>query len=142
MKEPTLTLGVEEEYLVVEPETGELIESLPESMLAECEALAGGQQVTPEYLRSQIEIGTRVCRNIAEVRESLANQAVDDTLAELADATPELLGARFVELGLSEPEPESVPPLGYARSKRSAFMTFVQAATKSVTNFSALSSWA
>jgi carboxylate-amine ligase len=83
MKEPSLTLGVEEEYLVVEPETGELVESLPESMLAECEALAGGQQVTPEYLRSQIEIGTRVCRNIAEVRESLGvlRRAVIDVAA-------------------------------------------------------------
>jgi hypothetical protein len=30
----------------------------------------------------------------------------------------------------------------YARSKRSAFITFVQAATKSLTNFSWLSSWA
>jgi hypothetical protein len=30
----------------------------------------------------------------------------------------------------------------YTRSKRSAFMTFAQAATKSFTNFSALSSWA
>ncbi len=30
----------------------------------------------------------------------------------------------------------------YAKSKRSAFITFVQAATKSRTNFSLLSSWA
>ena len=83
MKAPSLTLGVEEEYLVVEPETGELVESLPEQMLAECEALAQGQQVTPEYLRSQIEIGTRVCRSVAEVRESLyvLRRAVIDVAA-------------------------------------------------------------
>jgi carboxylate-amine ligase len=83
MKAPSLTLGVEEEYLVVEPGTGELVESLPEQMLAECEELAQGQQVTPEYLRSQIEIGTRVCRSVAEVRESLhvLRRAVIDVAA-------------------------------------------------------------
>ena len=71
MKEPSFTLGVEEEYLLVDPETGELVEQLPEQMLAECEALAEGQQVTPEFLRSQIEIGTRICADIPEVRRSL-----------------------------------------------------------------------
>ena len=72
MKEPSFTLGVEEEYLLVEPSSGTLVEKLPEQMLEQCEALAEGQQVTPEFLRSQIEVGTRICRNIAEVRESLS----------------------------------------------------------------------
>jgi carboxylate-amine ligase len=71
MKEPSFTLGVEEEYLLVEADTGELVETLPAQMLEQCEALAGGQQVTPEFLRSQIEIGTRICRNVSEVREAL-----------------------------------------------------------------------
>ena len=71
MKTPTFTLGVEEEYLIVEPESGELVEKLPDAMLGQCEALAEGQQVKPEFLRSQIEIGTRICKNIGEVRESL-----------------------------------------------------------------------
>jgi len=71
MKEPSFTLGVEEEYLLVEQESGELVEKLPDKMLKQCEALAEGQQVTPEFLRSQIEIGTRICHNVAEVRDSL-----------------------------------------------------------------------
>ena len=71
MKEPSFTLGVEEEYLLVDPETGELVEKLPAQMLEQCEALAEGQQVKPEFLRSQIEIGTRICRNVGEVRDSL-----------------------------------------------------------------------
>lgn len=72
MQVPSFTLGVEEEYLVVDKASGDLVEKLPEQMLTQCEALAEGQQVTPEFLRSQIEIGTRKCHNIAEVRESLA----------------------------------------------------------------------
>ena len=71
MKAPSFTLGVEEEYLLVERESGELVEKLPEQMLEQCEALAEGQQVKPEFLRSQIEIGTRICENAGQVREAL-----------------------------------------------------------------------
>jgi carboxylate-amine ligase len=71
MKEPSFTMGVEEEYLLVDRDSGDLVEMLPEQMLEQCEALAEGQQVKPEFLRSQIEIGTRICRNATEVRESL-----------------------------------------------------------------------
>jgi len=72
MQAPTFTLGVEEEYLLVDRDSGELVEKLPEQMLEQCEALAEGQQVKPEFLRSQIEIGTRICNNAGEVRQSLA----------------------------------------------------------------------
>jgi carboxylate-amine ligase len=72
MKEPSFTIGVEEEYLLVERESGELVEKLPAQMLAQCEALAEGQQVKPEFLRSQIEIGTRICENVGEIRVALA----------------------------------------------------------------------
>jgi len=72
MKTPSFTIGVEEEYLIVERDSGELVEKLPEAMLEQCEALADGQQVKPEFLRSQIEIGTRICEHAGEVRESLA----------------------------------------------------------------------
>jgi len=71
MKEPSFTLGVEEEYLLVDVETRDLVARMPRAMLKQCEARCDGQQVKPEFMRSQIEIGTRVCRNVAEVRESL-----------------------------------------------------------------------
>ena len=83
MKTPAFTMGVEEEYLLVDRETGELIAELPEQMLEQCEALAEGQQVKPEFLRSQIEIGTRICQNITEVRESL--QVLRRAVVEVAD---------------------------------------------------------
>jgi len=72
MKEPSFTLGVEEEYLLVDRETRDLVEKMPTPMLEQCASRIDGQQVTPEFMRSQIEIGTRICRSIAEVRESLA----------------------------------------------------------------------
>ena len=65
------TLGVEEEYLLVDLETRALVVDPPKSLLSECEELLGGQ-VTTELLRSQIEVGTKVCQNVQEVREDLA----------------------------------------------------------------------
>jgi len=42
----------------------------PESLMKACEDKLGGQ-VTSELLRSQIEIGTKVCNNVQEAREDL-----------------------------------------------------------------------
>ncbi len=67
---PEFTLGVEEEYLLVDSETRGLVVDPPESLLDEFEK-ACGSQVTTELLRSQIEIGTGVCRNVQEAREDL-----------------------------------------------------------------------
>jgi len=69
-KEPEFTIGVEEEYLLVDRETRALVADPPKSLLGECEELIGSQ-VTAELLRSQIEIGTKVCHNVQEAREDL-----------------------------------------------------------------------
>ena len=71
LKEPQFTLGIEEEYLLVDKETRGLVADPPKSLLDECKELLGSQ-VTNELLRSQIEIGTKVCNNIQEAREDLA----------------------------------------------------------------------
>ena len=71
LDEPQFTLGIEEEYLLVDKETRSLVVDPPESLLSECKELLGNQ-VTNELLRSQIEIGTKVCNNIQEAREDLA----------------------------------------------------------------------
>ena len=70
VNKPTFTLGVEEEYLLVDKETRGLAVDPPKSLIRECEEILDGQ-VTTELLRSQIEIGTKVCNNIQEVREDL-----------------------------------------------------------------------
>ena len=71
ISEPSFTLGVEEEYLLVDKETRSLVIDPPETLMAEAEEKCGAQ-VTSELLRSQIEIGTKVCKNIQEVHEDLA----------------------------------------------------------------------
>jgi carboxylate-amine ligase len=68
--DPQLTLGVEEEYLLVDRETRALAIDPPDELMQECEQRLG-VQVSSELLRSQIEIGTRVCQNVGEVRDEL-----------------------------------------------------------------------
>ena len=68
--EPPFSIGIEEEYLLVDPATGELVENPPPELMAEAEAALGGQ-VSPEFMQCQIEVGTRVCANIAEARDDL-----------------------------------------------------------------------
>jgi glutamate---cysteine ligase / carboxylate-amine ligase len=81
MPEPAFTVGVEEEYLLVDRKTRDLVEDLPPEMMVECERRLAGQ-VTPEFLRSQIEVGTRVCTSLAEVRADLSR--LRRTVAEVA----------------------------------------------------------
>ena len=69
--EPKFTIGIEEEYLLVDRDTRALVVDPPKSLMIECEELIG-EQVSSELLRSQIEIGTKVCNNIQEAREDLA----------------------------------------------------------------------
>ena len=71
IKEPSFTIGVEEEYLLVEQDTGRLISVAPEGLLQDVECIIEGQ-VSPEFFQSQIEVGTRVCQTIHDVRRDLA----------------------------------------------------------------------
>jgi len=68
--EPAFTIGIEEEYLLVHPETGDLVTDLPAAMMDAFGELDEGT-VSPEFLRSQIEVGTRKCETVAEVRQCL-----------------------------------------------------------------------
>jgi carboxylate-amine ligase len=80
--EPSFTLGIEEEYLLVDPETRDLIHEAPPGLLEACEA-ALGSQVTTEFLQSQIEVGTRVCSTLPEARAELVRlrRTVSETAA-------------------------------------------------------------
>ena len=69
--EPSFTIGVEEEYLLVDKSTRDLVADPPAKVLEECEELLQGQ-VSPEFMRAQIEIGTRVCHSVDEARQDLA----------------------------------------------------------------------
>jgi len=80
MTDPDFTIGIEEEYLLVDRETLALT-NVPEAMMEACEARLEGQ-VSPEYLACQIEIGTGVCQTTAEAREDL--KRLRGTIAEEA----------------------------------------------------------
>ena len=77
------TMGIEEEYLVVDPETRDLIREAPPDMMQKCgERL--GEQVTTELMQCQIEIGTRVCNTVQEGRDELIRlrRGVSDVVRE------------------------------------------------------------
>ena len=78
---PSFTLGIEEEYLLVDRETRDLV-AAPEQLMADCQAELEGR-VSPEFLQCQIEIGTSVCKSIPEARKELAH--LRRTIAAIAD---------------------------------------------------------
>jgi len=80
--EPAFTIGVEEEYLLVDKKTRALVIDPPATLMAEAEEKCGAQ-VTSELLRSQIEIGTKVCNNVAEARQDLSR--LRSNIIEVAD---------------------------------------------------------
>ena len=76
-----ITLGVEEEFFLVDPDSRDLIADPDPAIFDACAAAAGRHQVAHEFLRSQVETSTRVCASIAELRDALA-----ETRAIVVDA--------------------------------------------------------
>jgi glutamate---cysteine ligase / carboxylate-amine ligase len=70
--EPPFSVGIQEEYLLVNLDSRDVDENPPQALLEECTRRSGGQ-VSPRFLRSQLEASTRVCRSIAEARADLAS---------------------------------------------------------------------
>ena len=68
MKPPSLTLGVEEEYQIIDPETRELRSYITEFLKGDHLVL---EEVKPELHQSMVEIGSKVCRTPDEVRTEL-----------------------------------------------------------------------
>lgn len=66
---PSFTMGIEEEYLLVDLETRDLAIA-PDALMADC-AKELEDQVSPEFLQCQIEVGTKVCGTIQDARLDL-----------------------------------------------------------------------
>ena len=88
-KEPPFTIGIEEEYLLVDQDTYALAHA-PDSLIEACKADLA-DKVSPEFLQCQIEIGTGVChtigearRDLAHLRRTVARHAADYGLAPIA----------------------------------------------------------
>src|SRR6476619_577740 len=78
------TLGIEEEFQIVDPQTRELRSHVAE-ILEEGKMLLG-EQIKPEMIQSMVEVGTGVCRNIQEAREDITRlRSIISSLAHKND---------------------------------------------------------
>src|SRR4051812_8669561 len=68
MKAPSLTLGIEEEYQIIDPTTRELKSYITEILQGDRVIL---DEVKPELHQSMVEIGSKVCRSPSDLREEL-----------------------------------------------------------------------
>ena len=91
--EPSFTVGIEEEYLLVDRKTRDLVHDAPDAVMSECERRLEGR-VTPEFMQSQIEIGTSKCDTVVQaaaeirhLRKTVAEVASEHGLAPIAAST-------------------------------------------------------
>ena len=69
MNPPSLTIGIEEEYQIIDPQTRELRSYITE--LLEAGRVVFREQMKAELHQSVVEVGTTVCRTSAELRAEL-----------------------------------------------------------------------
>jgi glutamate---cysteine ligase / carboxylate-amine ligase len=95
MKPPSLTLGVEEEYQIIEPETRKLESYITQMLLEDHRVLT---QIKPELHQSIVEVGTIVCQTPAEVRAELV---------ELRRGVIELAGRKGLKIAAAGTHPSA-----------------------------------
>ena len=64
-----LTIGIEEEYQIIDPKSRELTSYVQQFL--EKGHVVLKEQVKPEFMQSQIEVGSHVCRNVKEGKQEL-----------------------------------------------------------------------
>jgi carboxylate-amine ligase len=82
LKEPSFSIGIEEEYLLVDRASRDLVHEIPPELFQACERALRGQ-VAREFLKSQIEVETKVHASAGTVGGEL--RALRATVARLAD---------------------------------------------------------
>ncbi|MEL6423507.1 MAG: YbdK family carboxylate-amine ligase, partial [Pseudomonadota bacterium] len=93
MQEPAFTIGIEEEYHLVDIESRDLVRDPPDALMEACRQRLG-DKVTGEFLRSQIEVGTGICRRardasaeLQEMRAAIADAGAEFGIAPIAAST-------------------------------------------------------
>ena len=93
IERPSFTVGIEEEYLIVERGSRDLVREPDPAFFERCNELLGGQ-VTPEFLQCQVEVGTKPHGTVAEakadlvrMREGVAEAAAEFGYAPIAAST-------------------------------------------------------
>jgi carboxylate-amine ligase len=66
MKEHVFTLGIEEEFAIVDPQTRELRSHIQE--ILEGEKMTLKEQIKPEMHQSVVELGTEICQSVVDAR--------------------------------------------------------------------------
>lgn len=81
MKEPSLTLGIEEEYQIIDPQTRELKSYITEILESDRIVL---RELKPELHQSVVEVGSNVCETIADARTEIVRlrKLVSDKVGE------------------------------------------------------------
>lgn len=90
MNRPSFSIGIEEEYQTIDPETRDLRSHIASEILPKAK-LALQEAVKAEMHQSVIEVGTRVCRDIKEARENI--QSLRREMISLASEHDMLLAA-------------------------------------------------
>jgi carboxylate-amine ligase len=80
---PDFTIGIEEEYQIIDPVSRELRAYVQEFLDKGQQILP--DQIKPEFMQSQVEVGSQVCRNLKEARQEIVR--LRRTICELADAS-------------------------------------------------------
>ncbi|MCO6450943.1 MAG: carboxylate-amine ligase [Caldilineales bacterium] len=70
-KRPSLTLGIEEEYQIINPDSCELTSYITHFL---DEGVMVERELKPELHQSQVELGTNVCSSVADLYDELARQ--------------------------------------------------------------------
>src|SRR5450432_68233 len=85
------TLGIEEEFAIIDPETRELRSHIHE--ILEGGKITLKEQIKPEMHQSVVELGTEVCQSIVDAREHVVD--LRGKLAHLAGQS----GLRIASVG-------------------------------------------
>ncbi len=88
-KLPKFTLGVEEEYQIIDPQTRDLRSHM--SKIVEGGKIQLREQVKAEMHQSVVEVGTNICENVAEARKEVS--FLRNKIFELADKQGLVVGA-------------------------------------------------
>ncbi|MFK7941408.1 MAG: carboxylate-amine ligase [Paracoccaceae bacterium] len=93
MNRPSFTVGIEEEYLVVDRDTRDLVQQPDPDFLARCSDLTGDRS-TPEFLQCQVEVGTAPHERVSDagqdllaLRRGVATAAAEFGYAPIAAST-------------------------------------------------------
>ena len=93
LKDPSFTIGIEEEYLLVDRASRDLVPEMPQALFEAAEQALRGQ-VTREFLKSQIEVETQVHASpraageeLKSLRQTVARLAAEHGLAAIAAST-------------------------------------------------------